>query len=204
MNEQIGYFALDFAVGIYVVQMFPQLWKTASQAYVTDLSIGMIRLLWLGYFMDVLYAKQHDMPAQYLFVSCLGTAQIIIWIFLLWQKKLFSLKEFAVLSTSAVFVLVSPLNWLMKLTFIPVLSISQSCFWMCWISQVMCSFALKSAKDISLLTVLLSLLGTMCSCVASYTLGWEQQYIANLILMTIFHVVILLALLYYRRHSVYS
>lgn len=198
MNGLIAQFALNLAVIIYVVQLLPQLWRTASNDTVTDLSMTMIWLLWLGWVMDVLYAKLHNMPTQYFIVSYLGLLQTMAWVYMLFTRQSIALKELGVAIFFVLCLLLSPLKWIMKLKFIPVLSIGQMCFWVCWLSQLVHSFIQKSAKDISLLSLLLGGLGTICSLTAGTILGWEKQYLTNLVGILLFHFVIVVMLAYLR------
>lgn len=190
--------ALNLAVIIYVVQLVPQLWRTASQKKMTDLSMTMIRFVWLGWIMDVLYAKLYAMPMQYFVVSYLGLSQTMLWLFLLFNRKQIDKKELTSLCFCVCCLIFSPIKWVMKLKFFPILSIGQLCFWVCWCSQLARSFVYKSANDISLLSLFLSLVGSCCSLIAGFILGWEMQYIINLILVVIFHMIIFLMLSYYR------
>lgn len=198
MSLNVAQYALNAAVFIYIIQLLPQLWRTASKPSVNDLSTVMICLIWVGWVMDILYAKLNAMPVQYFIVSYLGLFQTMLWILLLHTRKMFTAKEFASFFTVVVCIVVSPLKWLMKLKFLPILTIGQGCFWFCWLSQLVRSFIQKSAKDISLLSMLLSGIGTVCSLVAGSILGWEKQYIVNLVLVLLFHVCILMVLAYYR------
>lgn len=193
--------ALNIAVLIYIIKLLPQLWRTASKQSVTDLSAVMIWLVWVGWVMDVLYAKLNAMPVQYFVVSYLGLFQTMLWILLLHTRKVFTTKELAFFFTMVVCVIASPLKWVMKLKFIPILTVGQGCFWFCWLSQLTRSLVQKSAHDISLLSVLLSAIGTICSLVAGSILGWERQYIVNLVLVLLFHACILAVLAYYRFYS---
>ncbi|MDG2347891.1 MAG: hypothetical protein P8L77_00290 [Gammaproteobacteria bacterium] len=198
MNINIAQSALNIVVLIYIIQLLPQLWRTASKASVSDLSTVMIRLIWVGWVMDVLYAKLAAMPVQYFVVSYLGLFQTMLWILLLRTRKFFSTKEFLSFFTVVICVVASPLKWVMKLKFLPILTIGQVCFWFCWISQLVRSLIQKSAQDISLLSMFLGAIGTVCSLVAGSVLGWEKQYIFNLMLVVFFHICILAVLAYYR------
>lgn len=198
MTGFIAQCALNLAVIAYVAQLLPQLWRTAFCKTVTDLSTVMIRFLWLGWVMDVVYAKVNNMPTQYFIVSYLGLAQTMVWVYLLFSKKVIDLKELNAAAFLVFCLIVAPLKWVMKLKFLPVLSIGQICFWVCWLSQLVRSLIQKSAYDISLLSFLLSVFGTICSLTAGIILGWERQYIVNLVCIVVFHGLILLALTYYR------
>ena len=201
MSLDLAQSALNTAVLIYIIQLLPQLWRTASKPSVSDLSTTMIRLIWVGWIMDVLYAKLNAMPIQYFVVSYLGLFQTMLWILLLCTRKVFTTKELLSFFIVVMCVIVSPLKWVIKLKFLPILTIGQVCFWFCWISQLVRSLIQKSAQDISLLSMLLSAIGTVCSLVAGSVLGWEKQYIFNLMLVVFFHICILAVLAYYRFHS---
>ena len=138
------------------------------------------------------------MPIQYFIVSYLGLFQTILWIFLLFSRKVIRLKEMALLCMTVICVIFTPLKWAMKVKFLPILSIGQFCFWACWLSQLACSIIKKSANDISLISLLLSTIGTLCSLTAGSIVGWEKQYLINLFVVAILHIFIFFILSYYR------
>ena len=108
------------------------------------------------------------------------------------------MSEFVSLGMCLLIVLFSPLKWILKIKFLPILSIGQLCFWFCWVSQLIKSFIQKSAHDISLITLSFSIIGTTCSFTAAILLGWETQYIINLLISILFHGTILAVLSYLR------
>jgi uncharacterized protein with PQ loop repeat len=198
MSIEVAQIALDIAVCIYVFHLIPQLWRTASQNEIKDLSMTMVRLSWVGWVMDIIYAKLNNMPTQYFIVSYLGVLQIMIWISLLLRLRKVTVSEFVSLGMCLLIVLFSPLKWILKIKFLPILSIGQLCFWFCWVSQLIKSFIQKSAHDISLITLSFSIIGTTCSFTAAILLGWETQYIINLLISILFHATILAVLSYLR------
>lgn len=194
----LGFFALNTATCIYVTNWLPQVWRTFKQQKIHDLSQIMVALIVIGWSADLLYGRAYNMPYQYNFVSFLGCVQTFLWVILLSKRAFLSSICLCAYVALIIIAVCFPVSHMSLIKAMPILTVAQSAFWVSMLAQVYKSFKRKSAKDISLLTYGMSTVGCICSAIAAHQLGWDHQYLINLVCMVLFQIAVFSVLFYYR------
>lgn len=204
--HSIGEISLDIATLIYFIWFIPQLRMTFKRKSTEGLSLWMHGFLIAGYLADLVYGFGRELPVQYRIVTIVGLLCLVCEHFQFWRyglktsiaKKTFYL--FNVVFISFLVYTVATITVLKETKFFYDMAgmISNICWFVFFIPQIVKNYRNKSSKGLSTSFVVLSLFTTMLDTISTYALGYPWPSKIG-IPVTLFKKSLLISQCYYYR-----
>lgn len=204
----IGETSLDLSTFIYFIWFIPQLKMTFQRKSTRGLSLWMHGFLIAGYLADLVYGFGQQLPIQYRLVTIFGLFCLAVEHFQFWryglktivEKRIFSL--FNVLFISFFIYAISTITIFKETKFFYDLAgmISNTCWFVFFIPQIIKNYKSASTKGLSLAFVVLSLFTTVLDTISTYALGYPWPSKVG-VPMTLVKKFVLLGQCYYYRES---
>lgn len=172
----IGSITLNISTLLYFMGYWPQLRHNEDATHLKELSLQFHYLLLLGNWTDLMYALAMDMPVQYQLVSIIGMGCVFYQHYQLWC--LYRNKPHFKWLTSLIFVsmMISIEVFVRHITITPIYLfigyISQACYIIYLVPQVIRNQKLRSAQSLSVSFLLFTGCSSLCDNFSAWCLHW--------------------------------
>lgn len=200
----LGDISLSISTCIYLIWLLPQIILNYQRKSTEGLSFWLHTFLLFGYCFDLVYGFGRGMQWQYRLVTIAGLATLGIQHiqFALYSR---SVPKYLYRSVTAISLalLATAITLLFSTTeskaFYDTLGmLSNICYWVYMIPQIIKNFSGHSAKALSLQFICLSLFISACDFTSAFTLSWDWPSLIGPIAGLSFKLTLLYQILYYR------
>lgn len=174
----IGTISLNIATLLYFCSYWPQLRHNQKLSHLTELSLNYHFLLLTGDLSDLIYAISMGMPLQYQFVSMVSVGCLLYQHCQLWRLYFRNL-QFQVATLILITILVSSVyitffHSLSTSHYLMIAYLSQACYIIYLVPQVVQNQLLRSAQSLSVLLLIFEWCCCLCDNVSAWFLVWPM------------------------------